>query len=251
VANLESFGLPPDGSAAWNPLNEFFQNPWFQRAWIAQEFAVSPRLVMTYGDQTLLAGFAGRVRAAFLQHGLGHYLMSGNPTSEKDQLKAAKQWTRIGWLHKLRSRLQSGFSVEAMEMTSLLRLLNRNIRHCASDPRDQVYALLGLAYDGGASELDPRYDQAVTKIYIQTCRYFVSKNQVEFLHATGAPHKIPGLPSLDWPVHKLGTSLYKNISKVYHPTIPLDSYLRLSPDSRILTCCGEILDSLQTFTSEF
>jgi hypothetical protein len=105
VANLESFGLPPDGSAAWNPLNEFFQNPWFQRAWIAQEFAVSPRLAMTYGDQTLLADFAGKVRTAFLRHGLGHYLMSGNPTSEKDRLKAAKQWTRIGWLHKLRSSL--------------------------------------------------------------------------------------------------------------------------------------------------
>jgi hypothetical protein len=50
-----------------------------------------------------------------------------------------------------------------MEMTSLLRLLNRNIRHCASDSRDQVYALLGLAYDGGPSELDPRYDQTVTE----------------------------------------------------------------------------------------
>jgi hypothetical protein len=80
-------------------------------------------------------------------------------------------------------------------MTSLLRLLNRNICHCASNPRDQVYALLGLAYDGGASELDPRYDQTIAETYIQTCRYFVSKNQVEFLHATGAPYKIPGLPS--------------------------------------------------------
>jgi hypothetical protein len=76
-----------------------------------------------------------------------------------------------------------------MEMTSLLRLLIRNTRHCASDPRDHVYALLGLAYDGGASELDPRYDQTVAETYIQTCRYLVSKNEVEFLHATGAPQR--------------------------------------------------------------
>ena len=61
MANLESFGPPPDGSAVWNPLKEFFQTPWFQRAWIAQGFAVSPRLVMTYGDRTLLADFAGKV----------------------------------------------------------------------------------------------------------------------------------------------------------------------------------------------
>jgi hypothetical protein len=54
-----------------------------------------------------------------------------------------------------------------------------------------------------------------------------------------------------WSVHKLGTSLYKNISKVYHSTVPVGSYLRLSPDSRVLTCCSEILDSLQTLTSEF
>jgi hypothetical protein len=46
---------------------------------------------MTYGDQTLPANFAGKVRAGFLQHGLGHYLMSGNTTSEKDRLKATKQ----------------------------------------------------------------------------------------------------------------------------------------------------------------
>jgi hypothetical protein len=57
VANLESFGPPPDGSVVWNPLKEFFQTPWFQRAWIAQGFAASPRLVMTYGDRTPLADF--------------------------------------------------------------------------------------------------------------------------------------------------------------------------------------------------
>jgi len=72
-----------------------------------------------------------------------------------------------------------------------------------------VYALLSLAYDGEASELNLKYDQTEAETYIQICRYFVSKNRVEFLHATGAPHKIPGLPSWvpDWSVHKLGTSL--------------------------------------------
>ena len=132
VANRESFGLPPDGSVAWNPLNESFQNPWFERAWIAQEFAVSPQLAMAYGDQTLLPDFADKVRAASLQHGLGHYLMSGNPASEigpTESRKAMdKSWmaaqTEILFAERFFSRSNGSYFTPLLRLTRCRVLLH-------------------------------------------------------------------------------------------------------------------------------
>lgn len=104
---------------------------------------------MTYGDRTLLPDFAGKVRAASLQHGLGHYLMLGNPTSEKGPTESRKAMDESWMAARAEiSACRAAFQQKAIEMTGLLRLLNRSIRHCASDPIDQVYALPGLAYDG-------------------------------------------------------------------------------------------------------
>lgn len=142
---------------------------------------------MTYGDRTLLLNFANKVRAASLQHGPGHYLMSGNPTSEIGPTERRKAMDESWMAAQTEILSAERVSAEAMEMASLLRLLNRSTRHCASDPVDQAYDLPGLAYGRGASELDPRFDQTVTEAYIQTRRYTASRNQAKFLHATGAP----------------------------------------------------------------
>jgi hypothetical protein len=205
--------------------------------------------LMTYGDRALLLHFANKVRAASLQHGPGHYLMSGNPTSEIGPTERRKAMDESWMAAQTEILSAERFSAEAMEMTSLLRLMNRSTRHCASGPIDQAYALPGLAYGGGASELDPRFDQTVAEAYIQTRRYIASRNQAKFLHAAGAPNEILGFPP--WvPDGRYTTSAPCSTQKAHHPTIPLNPYL-LYPGSRILTCCGEILDSLQTFASEF
>jgi hypothetical protein len=208
--------------------------------------------LMTYGDRTLLLNFANKVRAASLQHDPGHYLMSGNPTSGIGPTERRKAMDESWMAAQTEIFSAERFSAEAMEMTSLLRLQNRFIRHCASDPVDQMCALPGLAYDGGASGLDPRYDQTVAEAYIQTRRHFISRNQAELLHATGAPHEIPDLPPWvpDGRYTNSAPCSTKASQKVYHLIIPLDPYL-LFPHSRILTCCGEIPDSPQTFASEF
>jgi hypothetical protein len=91
---------------------------------------------MTYGDQILLPDFADKERAASLQHCPGHYLMSGNPTSEIGPTERRKAVDESWMAAQIEILSAERFSAEAMEMTSLLRLMNRSIRHCASGPID-------------------------------------------------------------------------------------------------------------------
>jgi hypothetical protein len=147
MANLESFGLLPDGSTAWNPQRILLTPP--VRACLDRSRVCGvTQLAMTYGDQIPLPDFANKVRTASLQHGLGHHLMSGNPTSEIGTIGRRKVMDK-SWVAAQTEILSAErFSAKAIEMASLLRLLNRSIRHRTSDPIDQAYALPGLAYGG-------------------------------------------------------------------------------------------------------
>jgi hypothetical protein len=49
-------------------------------------------------------------------------------------------------------------------------LLSRCRHQITSDPRDQVYALLGLADDVIRAEIDPRYHETVTETFVRTAK---------------------------------------------------------------------------------
>jgi hypothetical protein len=191
LSQLDGFGLPPEGSEAWLALREFLKLPWFQRVWIVQEFAVSPRLCMVYGSQTYGAPFISTLLDAITGHGLTLLLEDSEATWE-EELEAAKVMTRIRWLTKLRASILQG----------------EEFLHRATEHHDQIYALQGLALDGNDPRLEPRYDRPVSETFLQTCRYFVSTDQLDFLYATGEPHTLSGLPSWvpDWstPVLPMG-----------------------------------------------
>ena len=102
--------------------------------------------------------------------------------------------------------------------------------------------------------LEPKYDLSVSETFLQTCRYFISSNQMEFLYATGEPRSLPDLPSWvpDWSTCKLGYSLYNSAcSRPYHASGISDQLIRLSPDSKTLICHGEVVDTLASFSSKF
>ena len=249
MSQLDGFGLPPERSEAWLALREFLKLPWFQRVWIVQEFAVSPRLCMVYGSQTYGAPFVSTLIEAITGHGLTH-LLKDSEMAWEEELEAAKIMTRIRWLTKLRASVLQG---EEPHLRTFCKLLNRQILHRATEHHDQIYALQGLSLEGNDPRLEPKYDWTVTETFLQTCRYFVSTDQLDFLYATGEPHVLPGLPSWvpDWSTPKLASSISKNTVKAYYATGMEKNKFRLSEDSRTLVCRGEVMDSLAGFCSKF
>ena len=249
-SELQSAGLAPKGSEAWAALRDFFQLPWFQRVWIVQEYVVSKDVVFVYGQQTYATTFPGSLLEAIMRHGLAWLLDHGEGDSEEARI-GGKHLTRIRWLTRFRSAEQH---YRGLQQRTMLDLLDRSILHQASDLHDQIYALQGLASDGSDPQLEPSYDQPVSETYIQTCKYFINTGQPEFLYATGEPRQLLGLPSWvpDWSTPKVTGTLAKNTIQPYRSSDGCDYInFRLSPDSRALTCHGEIVDSLSSFSSLF
>lgn len=122
---LEDLGLPPDGSAHWLALREFFKMPRFQRVWISQEFTLSPNLCILYGDWTVDGTFVCEVFEGIMNHSLGAFLLSAID-GEKDQLEAAMPMIRIGWLGKLRSNGEERSMVTLLEQRDPLLCIRSN-----------------------------------------------------------------------------------------------------------------------------
>jgi hypothetical protein len=84
---------------------------------------------------------------------------------------------------------------------SPLIYLMRSLRHFqATDPRDKVFALLGIAADTKALGLHPDYRKSCEEVYTDFARTLIQNGYIELLSLCEFPKQIPGLPSWvpDW-----------------------------------------------------
>ncbi|KAK8121279.1 heterokaryon incompatibility protein (HET) domain-containing protein [Apiospora kogelbergensis] len=155
----ELLGLPDWDDKGWESLRMLFTLPWFTRIWVIQEVAISSQ------DPIIL---------------LGQY---------------SYPWSRLGWVASWMRRC-GYFRLEAVpqvmrnvdEISNIRRsqvpwpldalVTTTSVKFHATDQRDKVYALLGLAAecsDGSnvPTPLIPDYTLAVEEVYVQIARYLV------------------------------------------------------------------------------
>ncbi|GME49245.1 Heterokaryon incompatibility protein [Neofusicoccum parvum] len=167
--------------------------PWFSRCWIAQEVLLAKEVHLTVGDLKVTPNDLHRAVHANLQ--TPRSKLSRSPTSAPG-LRPLTFFTHFwdedspgtGHLPSLSSLLTS---LRAGPAAGHLR---------ASDPRDHVYAFLGL-HGSGASLLPPRYALPVAAVYAAAARAVVRESRdLSLLGLCGPPSSSPGLPSWvpDW-----------------------------------------------------
>ena len=142
---------------ALQALHKFFRLPWFRRVWVLQEVWVASRVVVRCGymgldwEAVMLAGIWQGCRAT-------EYLMP--PLRENLQ-------GGIGYLPELWVRLAA---CNKERQLSIIELIFEAREFDATDPRDKLFALLGLGketYQGGAL-LDrqiPDYKKSKIDVY--------------------------------------------------------------------------------------
>ncbi|CZT22928.1 uncharacterized protein RCC_08636 [Ramularia collo-cygni] len=171
---LETLGLPKRGSKRWISLAAILRRPWFSRTWIVQEVVLNPNVEVVLGDSSLQWDEFEKVVC----------LLEG-PTSEQWQLDPTlSAWelpfSRINRIRRRHQRYlahganQSGTggtspggedeypSADVREgFIDLLDLLVMARGLGATDPRDKVYALLGLS----TSDVAPDYTLSPAMIF--------------------------------------------------------------------------------------
>jgi hypothetical protein len=141
------------GSRAWAAIAKFFDRPYWQRMWIFQETVVARELVIYCGDE----------RMSFHDIYLVISLFDNIMYREPPPFFATGIWWRIrtiGWQQVRRICVDRDSWREGTRST-LYDLARVTLLRRASDPRDALYALVGL----GTTSFPIDYARNVDEIY--------------------------------------------------------------------------------------
>lgn len=253
----------PQGMASsethWRPFFLLCSNPWFRRAWVVQEVALSyARARLCCGDITVpWSDFV--IAVFFSQYGLTY-----GWGAQDDYALARISGNRVLCLGHTSAEV--ALDVEAGgNGLGLLWLLEINRSASATDPRDKVYSVLGMARNHGFRTLEtliiPDYRLDTATLYQQVSELFLDKFQTLYMpaHATMFPHDATGhkldLPSwvTDWscPLNSvpgessnLDTILEIGSPGLYNACL-IDQYPKVyKVDGRVLVLSGLILDEI-------
>ena len=162
LAKHFEYGLPEWKDAAWEHLRVLLRNPYFSRVWVIQEVALSPK------DPVILHGYHEYSweklgwTASWLRRA-GYLRLDNLPT----------QFHSIDTISNIR-RSKVPWSLDALLVTTSMKFK-------ATDQRDKVYGLLGIACEtAGTTQwpeaLLPDYELPIAQVYAKVAEFLISKS---------------------------------------------------------------------------
>jgi hypothetical protein len=174
------FFMTWENQDAVEALQKFLQRAWWKRIWVFQEVVVATSALMMCGQTTM--SWSDFHQAA----GMGAYLCRTAATRLEERLVES----HFGSSVRVRYNLLNGIEklVEPILMMQVYRekrskrrpvgfeaLLRCTVEYISTDPRDKVYALLGLVNDDPAihEKIVPRYDIRTDVLYRIVAKYII------------------------------------------------------------------------------
>ena len=163
--DLASF--PPRSHAGWSAVKSLLQRPWFERVWTFQEIVLARRAVVHCGAKSL--GWN-------VFHSFFGYMATwpDEPNVQDSRLQGADKFIQDVLTIRSSSFLDERQSALA---GSLMPLLDRFRTRMATDPRDKVFGLLGVASDAGHSDLVPDYNKSLVETYAMTAKWLLRRHE--------------------------------------------------------------------------
>ena len=184
TTDLVAAGLPHPQHPAWEAMHSLFSRPWFSRVWIIQEVILSPTVVVMFGSYQITWKEVTESLHAYSSLGLGLFPVT------RPQDATIKE----NFINSAMSLSGLAIASHNSQYRSLIKLL-RSFRKChSSDPRDKVYALLGLANDQGVHQMVPvDYAKSVEAVYLECAKFLIRNGDgMEMLLEAGISQKGDG-----------------------------------------------------------
>lgn len=162
-----------------NGLTSVFRRPWWRRIWIVQEVVAARELVILLGHTIFPWEFLAKLCRTieldeFRQQPLAPILRSCG-------------YQKFTTLHNFRQS-------RAMQ---LVRLLQCTQGYQASDPRDKLYALLGLSSDVSTDDFPPDYSKPVQRVWEDLVKFMaLQRNRLDIVSSAHLSVSGPGIPDL-------------------------------------------------------
>ena len=176
--HLESHGLPKRGHRRWKALAAILRRPWFWRTWIVQEVVLNPNVELVLGDSTIkwedLEAIVGLLEGPTQRWQIDLTMSAWElPFSRINRIRLRHQKQNsdqpmklplfdvaVGGISQEPGPMDDSID-EAEEDLDLLDLLLLSRDLGATDPRDKVYALLGLS----EHEIIPDYNSSPETVF--------------------------------------------------------------------------------------
>jgi hypothetical protein len=183
------------------------ERSYWNRTWIVQEFSVASYLIIACGSKRL---HFNQVSAGFLFlpfHGtlmLNTLNRLATGLDLEDPAREAKMKTIRDFIANRedgapcrligsRNRYQKQRPDYHSSLQELLSLTSQTMQ--ATDPRDKIFGLLGLAPDAAELGIKADYTKAVNEVFTDTAKVLLQNHFTDVLSWCGFPKKQPGLPS--------------------------------------------------------
>ncbi|KAL4731442.1 hypothetical protein ACLX1H_000409 [Fusarium chlamydosporum] len=145
IEQSSQLGIPFNDDESWDAFTDFFDRPWFQRMWTVQEIIQARKGIVLCGTYSLpwehisaaARWYCFKAKSLHKQH-----------PREIEGACLVTQMTTIAWRMKLGSEYHAELLGQNTRPTCKwgLRDLLENLRpRLATDPRDKVFALLGIS----------------------------------------------------------------------------------------------------------
>ena len=166
---------------AWTAIDYLLERPWWRQIWVIQEVALSKSAV-------LICGTEQRDWSSFCCAKLAWKIVSA-PTFER--YRSEDQSNMLGY-----TIIDAGDSIMLLQQLSmsnkrtpdLLELIRLTTKHLATDPRDMLYALLGMKdiINFGGMMVDVKYEHFFPQVYCNLVKSIVQyKHQLSILSGAG------------------------------------------------------------------
>lgn len=146
-----------------NGLIQLLQRPWFERVWILQEVANARRAVVCVGDKVVASSVLALAPAMFdIDRGRSKHIFTTTSTLAIEDLRRSWHFQAVLDIMPGPLRRRSWWG----ERRDLYTLLWKFRGSQASEPRDMIYALLGISSDGPlfAESLRPDYTKPIDQL---------------------------------------------------------------------------------------
>ncbi|KAF2433640.1 hypothetical protein EJ08DRAFT_707209 [Tothia fuscella] len=234
-AEAVNLGLPPLHDPRWRAVRSLILRPWSSRSWCAQEFVLNKDVLMMCGrkeiaDWHLIPGIVNLV----FDRRLPVYLL---PTHAEDPMSLRECLVQLWQFRRIFTRKPKGFD--------LLSLLRRTHSLGATDPRDKVYSLIGVAQDAKVLTVDVDYSLPVYSLYTETAGAILETYQSTDLLYSNLSRKSYRLPSWvpDWSTWLFGS--HGTISpRWYNASGGTQALMTVDYDQAHLHIAGGLVDQL-------
>lgn len=191
--------MPKDDDQIWDNIKNILSGEWILRSWIFQEIVLNDesyilRGVHYYPSMILiifgsLLAYEPELPFPSLLRIYSKSCYIEPPTSRPPLWMFAQQLHNVGITRDL--------IVNRKEEVTAFRLLKRNMNLRASNPKDKIYSLLGVATDTDSLGIVPDYSQLDVQIFTDLARrLFLAEQDLQILEYV---HDAPISSTDSWP----------------------------------------------------